>query len=190
MVTVGSTVKMSRIGKQPVQIPSGVKVEWNPPVLRVQGPKGELTREVKPGIHIEIEGDILRVRRENEDRRVRGYHGLYRALIYNMVLGVSKGYEKKLEVMGVGYRAEVKGRELHMLLGFSHPVVFPIPEGIQISVDRSFISVQGIDKQQVGEVAAEIRSIRPPEPYKGKGIRYADEVLRRKAGKAAVGTGT
>lgn len=181
---------MSRIGKQPVAIPSGVKVEWVPPVVKVQGPKGELKWELKPGIRLEVEDKVVRVVRENEERQTRAWHGLYRALVANMVHGVSKGYEKKLEVMGVGYRAEVKGRELHMLLGYSHPLVYPIPEGVEISVDKSFIVVQGIDKQQVGQVSAEIKAFRPPEPYKGKGIKYADEVLRRKAGKAAVGTGT
>jgi large subunit ribosomal protein L6 len=181
---------MSRIGKQPVVIPPEVKVEWNPPRIRVQGPRGELSREIKPGIELTIEDNLLRVKRRDDERQTRSLHGLYRSLIKNMVDGVTAGFEKRLEVMGVGYRAEVKGRELHMLLGFSHPVAYLIPEGIEVNSEKGFITVRGIDKEKVGQVAAEIRSFRPPEPYKGKGIRYADELLRRKAGKAAVGTGT
>ncbi len=181
---------MSRIGKQPVLIPPEVKVDWNPPKIRVQGPKGELSCEIKPGIELAIEDNLLRVKRNDDERQTRSLHGLYRSLIKNMVEGVTRGFEKRLEVMGVGYRAEIKGRELHMMLGFPLPVVYSIPEGVEVSSEKGFITVRGIDKVKVGQAAAEIRSFRPPEPYKGKGIRYADEMIRRKAGKAAVGTGT
>jgi large subunit ribosomal protein L6 len=180
---------MSRIGKQPIVVPPEVKVEWNPPLIKLRGPKGELSLKISPGIKIEIQDNNLVLKRENHDRETRSLHGLYRALIFNMVKGVTEGYQKRLEVMGVGYRAELKGKDIQLLLGLSHPVLYKVPDEVDISVDRNFITIQGIDKQKVGQVAAEIRSLKPPEPYKGKGIRYADEPIKRKAGKATVGGG-
>lgn len=179
---------MSRIGKQKIEIPSGVEVNLNGQALHVKGPKGELSLDVNPAIQIEIsEGSIL-VKRSTEDKLARGLHGLTRSLVSNMVEGVTKGFEKKLEILGVGYRAQVQGTNLVLSLGHSHPIEYPAPDGITISIDaekKNIVVVSGIDKQRVGQVAAEIREFRKPEPYKGKGVRYLGEFVRRKAGKSA-----
>ena len=177
---------MSRIGKLPVAIPGGVTVDYSEPVLKVKGPRGELTLDVHPAMTIDVgEGEVV-VRRPSDGRTHRSLHGLTRALIANMVHGVTTGYSKTLEIVGVGYRAQKKGRELVLSLGFSHTIDYPEPEGITLECPRQdIVVVHGIDKQKVGQVAAEIRSFRPPEPYKGKGVRYRGEQIRRKVGKTA-----
>ncbi len=177
---------MSRIGKLPVAIPGGVTVDYSEPVLKVKGPRGELTLDVHPAMTVHVgEGEVV-VRRPSDGRTHRSLHGLTRALIANMVHGVTAGYSKTLEIVGVGYRAQKKGRELVLSLGYSHTIDYPEPEGITLECPRQdVVVVQGIDKQKVGQVAAEIRSFRPPEPYKGKGVRYQGEQIRRKVGKTA-----
>lgn len=176
---------MSRIGKLPITLPSGVKITVDVNAVRVEGPKGKLASTLPSGVAVTIDGNVVRVERASDDRKVRALHGLTRKLIANMTQGVSQGFIRVLEINGVGYRAEVKGQEIHMTLGYSHPVVFPLPAGITASVERQVvITLSGADRQLVGEIAAEIRSLRPPEPYKGKGIKYREEVIRRKAGKA------
>lgn len=176
---------MSRIGKLPVAIPAGVKVSKEECTIRVEGPKGKLSMEMPHGIEVIVESGNVEVRRPSDARRERSYHGLVRTLIANMVKGVSSGFEKSLEISGVGYRAEVTGQTLKLVVGYSAPIEYAIPEGIQIKVDKLVnIAVAGIDKQLVGRVAAEIRKIKAPEPYKGKGIKYAGEQIRRKVGKS------
>ncbi len=177
---------MSRIGRLPVPIPPGVEVKVEGSRVTVRGPKGELTQEFHPELRITVEDGSVRVYRPNDERQFKALHGLTRALINNMVIGVSQGYSKTLEIHGTGYRAELKGNTLVMSLGFSHPVVVEPPEGITFIVNpkANTVTVEGIDKQKVGQVAAEIRAWRPVEPYLGKGIRYAGEIVRRKAGKA------
>ena len=181
---------MSRIGKLPVTIPVGVKVDLDANGLRLEGPKGKLQTALPGGLGVKVEGNLLRVERQSEDRRVRALHGLTRKLIANMTQGVSQGFTRVLDINGVGYRAEVKGQEIHMTLGYSHPVVFPLPAGVSASVERQvIITLSGADRQVLGESAAKIRSLRPPEPYKGKGIKYREEVIKRKAGKAVGSAG-
>jgi len=180
---------MSKIGKKPVVIPKGVEFNWQRPTVKVKGPKGELRLEVRPEINIEVKDGQVWVKRANESRSAHSLHGTYRSLIRNMIAGVTEGFEKKLELVGVGYKVEVKGKAVVLSLGFTRPVEFVIPEGIQISADKNVISIRGADKQRVGEIAAEIRALRPPEPYKGKGVRYQGEYVRHKAGKAAVASG-
>jgi len=176
---------VSRIGKLPITLPSGVKITVDVNAVRVEGPMGKLASTLPSGVAVTIDGNVVRVERASDDRKVRALHGLTRKLIANMTQGVSQGFIRVLEINGVGYRAEVKGKEIHMTLGYSHPVVFPLPAGITASVERQVvITLSGADRQLVGEIAAEIRSLRPPEPYKGKGIKYREEVIRRKAGKA------
>ena len=177
---------MSRIGKMPVQIPAGVTVTVDNSTVNVKGPKGELNRTFSPLASFKVEGDEVLVTPENETREANAQWGLSRTLVHNMVLGVSQGFEKRLQLVGVGYRASLKGRDLDLSLGYSHPVIMPAPKNISFEVpDNTHIVVKGISKEQVGQVAAEIRAKRPPEPYKGKGIRYEDEHVRRKLGKAA-----
>jgi large subunit ribosomal protein L6 len=178
---------MSRIGSAPIDLPSGVEVSIDGGVVVVKGPKGSLTQALDPRISASVEDGVLSVTRANDERESRALHGLTRALIANMVVGVSAGYSKELQAVGVGYRGALKGSTLELQVGFSHPVQIEAPEGITFEVPEptKFI-VSGIDKQLVGQVAANIRSVRPPEPYKGKGIRYVDEYVRRKAGKAGV----
>ena len=178
---------MSRIGKLPVSVPAGVEVSINGSEVTVKGPKGELTQTFHSELTIEqAEDGSIVVSRPDDERKSRSMHGLTRTLIHNMVIGVSEGYSKTLELVGVGYRAAVKGDHLEMNLGFSHPVIIKTPEGIKFECpDQSKIVVSGIDKQQVGQVAADIRKWRKPEPYKGKGIRYEGEHVRRKEGKTA-----
>lgn len=177
---------MSRIGKVPVPVPAGVDVTIEGSLVTVKGPKGTLTHDVPSPITVSRDEDgALVVSRPNDERDSRALHGLTRTLLANIVTGVTEGYEKKLEIVGTGYRVQAKGADLEFALGFSHPVVVSPPEGITFTVESpTKFSVSGIDKQQVGEVAANIRKIRKPEPYKGKGVRYAGEVVRRKAGKA------
>lgn len=176
---------MSRIGKIPVEVPAGVKVSRDHSIIMVEGPKGKLSLEVPKGIDVILGERAVEVKRASDGRTERSYHGLVRTLVANMVKGVSSGFAKSLEISGVGYRAEVGGNTLKLIIGFSAPVEYPIPEGIQIKVDKLVnIAVSGIDKQLVGRVAAEIRSLKKPEPYKGKGIKYAGEQIRRKVGKS------
>ena len=178
---------MSRIGKSPIDLPSGVDVKVADGVVTVKGPKGSLTQEIQPSMSVGVEDGTVTVSRESEERHVRALHGLTRSLINNMVIGVTDGYSKELTAVGVGYRAALKGSNLELQVGFSHPVSIDAPDGISFDVpEPTKIIVSGIDKQMVGQVAANIRAVRPPEPYKGKGIRYSDEQVRRKAGKAGV----
>jgi large subunit ribosomal protein L6 len=177
---------MSRIGKQPIAIPDGVEVEVNPGMVKVKGPKGELTQAVSREMKVAVDNGTLTVERPTDRGEHRALHGLTRSLIANMVEGVTEGYERRLEIQGVGYRAQLKGKALEMSLGFSHPVTVPAPEGIEFEVPQpTEVVVRGIDKQLVGEIAARIRKNRPPEPYKGKGVRYAGEHVSRKVGKRA-----
>ncbi len=177
---------MSRIGKNPIPIPAGVTVKVDGSTSTVKGPKGEHKQHIPEGMSFEENDGLLTITRPDESKPSKARHGLVRALIANQVIGVTQGFEKKLEIIGVGYRAAVKGKILDLQLQFSHPVEYPIPAGIQIVCpDNTHIDVSGVDKQRVGQVAAEIRAYRKPEPYKGKGIRYVGEVVIRKAGKAA-----
>lgn len=175
---------MSRIGKLPIDVPTGVTITVDSDVISVKGPKGELTVPHLSDVTVTLEGTQAIVTRKDDQRIAKAQHGLQRALLNNAVIGVVSGYEKKLEVNGVGFRVNGGGKEIEMLLGFSHPVKYTAKDGINLTVDKMNITVSGIDKQAVGQTAAEIRSIKKPEPYKGKGIKYADEVVRRKAGKA------
>ena len=178
---------MSRIGRMPITVPAGVTVnvaEGN--VVTVKGPKGELTKALRPEMILKQEGSTITVERPSDDKLHRSLHGLTRTLIHNMVIGVSEGFMKQLELTGVGYRVALKGKDLDLSLGYSHPVIYVAPENITFEVpDNTHINVKGISKEQVGQVAAEIRMKRPPEPYKGKGIHYMGEHIRRKLGKAA-----
>jgi len=178
---------MSRIGKKEIALPKGVEARQDGNNVVIKGPKGTLTTAVVSGISVSIADNVVKFERKNDEGKSRAFHGLMRALVANNVRGVSEGFKKELDIIGVGYRAEVKGREVVFQLGYSHPVRFPIPEGIDIAIDAktNHITITGIDKQKVGQTAAEIRGLREPDPYKGKGIKYSDEVIRRKAGKAA-----
>lgn len=178
---------MSRVGKAPITLPSGVSVDIDGQKVKVKGPKGELLREFHERVSITEEDGVLTVSRSDDDRQSRALHGLSRALLANMVIGVSEGYKKELSIVGVGYRAALNGNSIDLQLGFSHPVSVDAPAGITFEVpEQTKIIISGIDKESVGQIASEIRAIRPPEPYKGKGIRYVDEYVRRKAGKAGV----
>jgi large subunit ribosomal protein L6 len=178
---------MSRIGKIPVKVPKGVKVTFANELMTVEGPKGKLTQKYHSVISFEDKGDEIVVSRADEEKQTKAFHGLYRNLLNNMVTGVSAGFTKTLIVTGVGYRAEVQGKILVMSLGYSSDIYVGIPDGITITVDaNSRITIGGIDKHQIGELAAQIRKLRPPEPYKGKGIRYENEKIRRKVGKSGV----
>ncbi|MBN2798518.1 MAG: 50S ribosomal protein L6 [Deltaproteobacteria bacterium] len=177
---------MSRIGRLPVSLPAGVTVAVEGGEVQVSGPLGKLSQAVVGSVEVQVEGDTLLVQRVNDSKVARSNHGLMRSLVSNMVTGVTKGFSKQLEIVGVGYRADVKGTSLVMNLGYSHPIDFPIPDGIQIAVDRNVrIDVKGINKQQVGQVAAMIRDFRRPDHYKGKGVRYVGEYVRIKTGKSA-----
>jgi large subunit ribosomal protein L6 len=177
---------MSRIGNKPIQIPAGVTVDVGPGRVTVNGPKGELTQAINRDMEVKVEDDVLTVSRPTDRGEHRALHGLTRSLIQNMVTGVTDGFEKRLQITGVGYRARPAGKSLELSLGFSHPVSVDAPEGIDFEVPQpTEVIVRGIDKQLVGEIAAQIRRHRPPEPYKGKGVRYADEQIRRKVGKRA-----
>jgi len=175
---------MSRIGKRPITVPSKVTVTIDGSHVAVKGPKGELSRVLPGAVTVEQEGETLFVKRRDESRSSRQLHGLSRTLVANMVEGVSQGFQRRLEIQGVGYRAQVQGRNLTLTVGYSHPVQISPPEGIQLAVENNTnVLVSGFDKEMVGNIAAQIRAVRAPEPYKGKGIRYAGEVVRRKAGK-------
>ncbi len=178
---------MSRIGKQPIQVPGGVKIEIDGRNVSVTGPKGTLMREVVPEVRLHLEDGRLLVTRPNDEPRERAMHGLTRALLANMVTGVNDGFRRTLELVGVGYRAQMQGSKLVLALGFSHPVEIEPPEGVNFTVEGPRVHVDGIDKEAVGQVASNIRKLRPPEPYLGKGIRYQGEVVRRKAGKSGKG---
>lgn len=176
---------MSRIGKKPIIVPSGVTVSVDGSSIKVKGPKGELSREIRDEIKVEQNDGQLTLTRPDDSKENRAFHGLTRALVANMVEGVTSGYKKTLEIIGVGYRAEKKGETLVLTVGYSHQVVYPQPKGITLTAQTpTVVVIEGIDKQKVGQVAAELRAVRPPEPYKGKGIRYQGEQVRRKAGKA------
>lgn len=176
---------MSRIGRTPIEIPTGVTVEMTGDQILARGPKGELTVTIMPGLKVEQQDNVLTVTRTVETAETQRTYGLQRTLINNIVVGVSKGYERRLEINGVGYRANVAGQVVNLSLGYSHPIAFNLPQGIEAKVEKNVIVITGADKQQVGQVAANIRALRKPEPYKGKGIKYVEEHIRRKAGKAA-----
>jgi large subunit ribosomal protein L6 len=179
---------MSRIGKQPISLPSGVKAQLREGVVDLQGPKGKMSVPIPPGIRFEMKDNTLHALRDNDEQAA--LHGLARALMANGVHGVSQGFQRDLEIVGVGYRAEVKGKNVVFALGYSHPVEFPIPEGIQVTVEKQTrVSVTGADKARVGQVAANMRALRPPDPYKQKGVRIAGERLKKKAGKAGAKAG-
>jgi large subunit ribosomal protein L6 len=175
---------MSRVGSLPITIPQGVEIEVTSSNVSVSGPKGKLSQKVLPDIKVVKEEGILKVERESESKQAKAYHGLMRTLINNMVVGVTTGFEKALEFNGVGFRAKVEGEDLVLTMGYSHPVEIKAPEGIKFRTEENRIYVGGYDKEKVGLLAAKIRSVRPPEPYKGKGIKYIDEIIRRKVGKA------
>ena len=178
---------MSRVGSTPITVPSGVEVTVTDGAVEVNGPKGDLSQTIDPRITISVDDGVVTLTRSDEERQSRALHGLSRALVNNMVIGVTEGYAKELQAVGVGYRAILRGSTLELQVGFSHPVTIEAPDGIEFEVpEPTRIFVRGIDKQLVGQVAADIRAVRPPEPYKGKGIRYVDEYVRRKAGKAGV----
>jgi large subunit ribosomal protein L6 len=175
---------MSRIGKKPIPVPKGVQVTLKDGLVEVKGPKGQLSQSLPPGVTVLLEDGQI-VASVSEAREQRKFHGLGRTLVANAVQGVSEGFKRELDIVGVGYRAEVKGRDVHFALGYSHPVVFPLPQGIDVAIEKqTHVTVTGIDKQLVGQVAANMRSLRKPDPYKQKGVRYTGEVLKKKAGKA------
>ena len=177
---------MSRIGKKPIPIPPGVKVQLDGMTVRAEGPKGTLSQLVPAGLTPRVADGSLVIERSGEDRRVRALHGLARALVANMVTGVKVGFERRLEIVGIGYRAQMQGRSIQLALGYSHPVLFPLPEGVTAEIDRqTAITLRGPDKAVLGQTAAKLRALRKPDPYKGKGIRYSGEVVRRKVGKKA-----
>jgi large subunit ribosomal protein L6 len=175
---------MSRIGKLPITVPSGVTVEVDNDFITVNGPKGSLAQFTMPGVAVTVEDSQVLVTRANDEAENRARHGLMRSLVYNMVTGVSQGFEKKLEINGVGYRVAPQGADLKFNLGFSHDVIYNVPSSVQVKVEQNTITVSGSSKQQVGQVAAEIRALKKPEPYKGKGIKYSDERIIRKSGKS------
>jgi large subunit ribosomal protein L6 len=177
---------MSRIGKKPIPIPAGVKVRVDVGSVSAEGPKGKLSQPVPSGLSAALEANILTISRATDDRRARALHGLTRALVANMVSGVKDGFERKLDIVGIGYRAQMQGKAIQLALGYSHPVIFPLPDGITAEIDRqTAITLRGADKALLGETAAKLRALRKPDPYKGKGIKYSDEVIRRKVGKKA-----
>lgn len=174
---------MSRIGKKPVVIPGGVTVTLKDAVVAVKGPKGELKKSVPDGVQVKVEKTSISVARETDEPAVRAKHGLVRALINNMIEGVTKGFERKLEINGVGYKAEVAGDKLNLALGYSHPINYQLPKGVSAKVDKNVLILAGIDRELLGQTAAKVRSFRPPEPYKGKGVKYMEEFIKRKVGK-------
>ena len=175
---------MSRIGKKPIPVPKGVQINLRDGLVEVKGPKGQLSQSLPPGVSVVLEDGQI-VASVGEAREQRKFHGLGRTLVANAVQGVSEGFKRELDIVGVGYRAEVKGRDVHFALGYSHPVIFPLPQGIDVAIEKqTHVTVTGIDKQLVGQVAANMRSLRKPDPYKQKGVRYTGEVLKKKAGKA------
>jgi large subunit ribosomal protein L6 len=185
-LVIAGGLKVSRVGQMPINVPDGVKVSIKDNHVTVEGPKGKLARSLRPEMKIKQDGSVITVERPSDEPQMRAFHGLTRSLLNNMVVGVNEGYEKVLRVEGVGYRPQLEGKTLVLNVGFSHDVRVEPPDGINFDVDTRarIIRIQGIDKQQVGHIAADIRKIKPPEPYKGKGIRYEGEYVRRKAGKA------
>ena len=182
---------MSRIGRKPIAIPQGVQIEINGNTVKVNGPKGNLTQIVHPEMKLTVDGNLVKVDRPSDEKEHRSLHGLTRTLVSNMVQGVTAGFSKALDINGVGYRAEVKGTDLHITLGYSHPILFPLPAGVSATVERQIIiTLQSADRRLLGETAAVIRAFRPPEPYKGKGVKYREEVIKRKAGKAVGAAGS
>jgi large subunit ribosomal protein L6 len=177
---------MSRVGKLPVTVPQGVRINLQGAVLQVEGPKGKLQHEIPPGLKIETADNKITVSREVEQKKVRALHGLTRTLIANMVCGVTQGFKKELEIVGVGYRADISSNVLNLTLGYSHPIKFALPEGITGKVDKQVITLEGIDKGLVGQTAAKVRRLRKPDSYKGKGVRYLGEVIKTKVGKSGV----
>jgi len=176
---------MSRIGKKPIDMPKGVKLEIKEGEIIVTGPKGTLKRPLLEGMTVQADGNVVNVQRSSEEKKIMGYHGLMRTLIANMVEGVHNGFERKLEIIGIGYRAEMQGNNVVFYLGYSHPIVFALPQGISAQVDKqTLLTVKGIDKELLGEVAAKMRALRKPDAYKNKGVKYANEVLKKKAGKS------
>jgi large subunit ribosomal protein L6 len=177
---------MSRIGKKPIVVPQGVTVAVDGNTVRVAGPKGTLSQRVPDSVSVKMDSNVLSVDRSSDHRTVRALHGLTRSLLANMVHGVKDGFERKLEIVGIGYRAQLQGKNLQLALGYSHPVIFPLPDGVQAEVERQVsITLKGADKALLGQVAAKLRALRKPDPYKGKGIKYAEEQIRRKVGKKA-----
>jgi large subunit ribosomal protein L6 len=177
---------MSRIGRKPIGIPPGVKVQIEDHVVRAEGPKGKLAQPLPPGLSASVDNGHLVIARAGDERKVRALHGLTRSLVANMVTGVQSGFERKLEIIGIGYRAQLQGRNVQLALGYSHPVIFALPEGITAEIEKQTqITLRGADKALLGQTAAKFRALRKPDPYKGKGIRYADETVRRKVGKKA-----
>jgi len=175
---------MSRIGKKPIPVPKGVTIAVTGDSIEVKGPKGAVTQAIPPGVTFEQDGDQLNARLVRDDKALGKFHGLARTLVANAVQGVTEGFKKELDIVGVGYRAEVKGRQVHFALGYSHPVVFDMPQGVDVAVEKqTHVTVTGVDRQKVGQAAANIRSLRKPDPYKQKGVRYTGEVLKKKAGK-------
>ncbi|MDA3951085.1 MAG: 50S ribosomal protein L6 [Spirochaeta sp.] len=178
---------MSRVGRLPVPIPKGVSVDVSESLVKVKGPKGELQEAYRPEVKVTVDGETVLVERTTESRKARGFHGLYRQLIHNMIVGVTDGYARTLLINGVGFRAEVSGNAITLNLGYSNPIEFRLPDGVTADAEGpNKLTVRGIDKQLVGKVASEIRKIRPPEPYKGKGVKYEDEYVRRKVGKSGI----
>ena len=176
---------MSRIGKKPIDMPKGVKLEIKEGEIIVTGPKGTLKRPLLEGMTVQADGNVVNVQRSSEEKKIMGYHGLMRTLIANMVEGVHNGFERKLEIIGIGYRAEMQGNNVVFYLGYSHPIAFALPQGISAQVDKqTSLTVKGIDKELLGEVAAKMRALRKPDAYKNKGVKYANEVLKKKAGKS------
>jgi large subunit ribosomal protein L6 len=180
---------MSRVGKKPITIPEGVKVKIEDQTVSVEGPKGELSQEIRPEIKVELKENKIFVSLQKETKQAKAFWGLTRALLSNMVEGVTTGFEKKLEIQGIGFRATVEGEDLLLYVGFSHPVKLKIPQNVKVSMEKNIISVSGINKELIGQFAATIRKVKPPEPYKGKGIRYLGEIVKRKIGKKVVTTG-
>ena len=177
---------MSRIGKKPIPIPQGVKVLVDNGTVRAEGPKGKLAQPIPAPLSAKLDGAVLTIARPDDDRKIRALHGLTRALVANMVAGVKDGFERKLEIVGIGYRAQMQGKAIQLALGYSHPVIFPLPEGVTAEIERQVsITLRGADKALLGQTAARLRALRKPDPYKGKGIKYADEHIRRKVGKKA-----
>lgn len=176
---------MSRIGKKPIEMPKGVKLEIKDGEVVVTGPKGTLKRSLLEGLTVQSDGNVINVQRSSEEKKIMGYHGLMRSLIANMVEGVHNGFERKLEIVGIGYRAEMQGNNVVFYLGYSHPITFPLPQGISAQVDKqTSLTIKGIDKELLGEIAAKMRALRKPDAYKNKGVKYAEEVLKKKAGKS------
>ena len=177
---------MSRIGKKPIPIPDGVKIQLGEGLVRAEGPKGKLAQPIPPGMTAAVDGKVLLITRGDDSRTARAIHGLTRSLVANMVTGVKDGFERKLEIVGIGYRAQMQGKSIQFALGYSHPVIFPLPDGITAEIEKQVsLTLRGADKALLGQTAAKLRALRKPDPYKGKGIRYAGEVIRRKVGKKA-----